>query len=112
MGNVGVTPGQVGIGLSGGHHIEVRENLMFSDAWADSNIAFYSADYGSGGCTNHLVQNNRANWTNRDGIKNSFWAGGSCAPGCHVPYAYDREEPVDNEKPAPSGMRASAGAAK
>ncbi len=80
VGNVGVTPGQVGIGLSGGHYIEATDNLMYSDSWAESNIAFYSADYGSGGCGNHIVRNNRASWTNRDGISNSFWAGGSCSP--------------------------------
>ena len=26
--------------------------------------------------------------------------GGSCAPGCHKPFGYDREKPVDNSVPA------------
>ena len=25
--------------------------------------------------------------------------GGKCAPGCHLPYAYDRQSPVKYEKP-------------
>ncbi len=32
-------------------------------------------------------------------------SGGSCAPGCHVAYDYDREEPVDYVLPAPPGVR-------
>ncbi len=78
VGNVGVTPGQVGIGLSGGHFIEVRDNLMFSESWPSSNIAFYSADYGSGGCGDHVIANNRANWINSANQQNDFWASGSC----------------------------------
>ncbi len=80
IGNIGVTPGQVGIGLSGGDHIDARDNVMFSETWADSNIAFYSADYGSGPCANHTVTGNRANWINADGIQNGFWTSGECTP--------------------------------
>ncbi len=80
VGNVGVTPGQVGIGLSGGDQIEVRDNVMYSETWDNSNIAFYSADYGRGVCANHRVIGNRANWTNATGIQNSFWSSGACLP--------------------------------
>lgn len=79
-GNIGVTCGQVGIGLSGGTYITVRANAMYSDVWAASNIAFYSADYGTPPCGNHTVENNRANWKNKAGTLNSFWQNGSCAP--------------------------------
>jgi len=80
VGNYGVTPGQVGIGLSGGHYIEARDNFMYSAMWADSNIAFYSADYGTGGCGDHVVSGNHAHWINRDAIENDFWASGTCSP--------------------------------
>ena len=81
--NVGVTPGQVGIGLSGGRSIEVTDNLMFSDTWINSNIAYYSARYGSGPCEDHVVRRNRANWTSRDSRSNTFWSDGKCTPLNH-----------------------------
>jgi len=81
VGNIGVTPGQVGIGLSGGDYIEVLENLMFSDIWEESNIAFYSCDYARHGyCGHHVVKNNRANWLNREGRQNTFWTDGTSKP--------------------------------
>ncbi len=81
VGNIGVTPGQVGIGLSGGEYIAVRDNVIFSDIWAQSNIAFYSSNYaGAHPCGHHTVENNRANWTNRDRRQNTFWSNDTCAP--------------------------------
>jgi len=78
--NIGTTPGQVGIGLSGGRFIEVTDNAMYSETWSNSNIAYYSADYGTGPCGNHVVRRNRANWTNRDNRPNTFWSDAKCAP--------------------------------
>jgi hypothetical protein len=81
VGNVGVTPGQVGIGLSGGEHIAVRDNLMFSAVWPQSNIAFYSSNYAKDfPCGHHTLAKNRANWTNRDETPNTFWTNDSCQP--------------------------------
>jgi hypothetical protein len=81
VGNVGVTPGQVGIGLCGGEHIEVRNNLMYSKAWPQSNIAYYSCNYSAPApCGNHIVTGNRANWLNRDGKQNTFWTNASTDP--------------------------------
>lgn len=36
--------------------------------------------------------------------------GGSCAPGCHVAYAYDREEPVEYEPPLQAAIWPAEGA--
>lgn len=81
VGNVGVTPGQVGIGLSGGERITVRGNRMFSESWAQSNIAFYSSNYAKTfPCGDHVVRGNSANWTNRDGRQNTFWTNDTCQP--------------------------------
>lgn len=81
VGNVGVNPGQVGIGLSGGSHIEIRENLMFSNTWEESNVAFYSCGNNKRGYYgHHVVRNNRANWLNHDGRQNTFWTDGSSKP--------------------------------
>ncbi|MDZ7717930.1 MAG: right-handed parallel beta-helix repeat-containing protein [Balneolaceae bacterium] len=69
VGNMGVNPGQVGIGVAGGENIKVEANTMFSVPWDSSNVAYYSALY-SPSCGNHQFpatdsgasQPNRANW--------------------------------------------------
>ena len=81
LGNVGVTPGQVGIGLCGGQDIEVSGNSMYSESWPQSNIAYYSSNYSRNTpCGGHIVEDNRANWINRDGRQNTFWTDGSTEP--------------------------------
>jgi len=74
--NIGVNPGQVGIGASGGEHIKVTNNIMFGENWVESNVAYYSANY-SGlpdyTCNDHIFPGpdistpNKANWTNSNG---------------------------------------------
>ena len=77
-GNIGVTPGQVGIGIAGGHHIIVDENLLYSDEWDDSNVAIYSADFDRlGSCSNHIIRKNRSNWLSK-GQQNNIWTEGNC----------------------------------
>jgi hypothetical protein len=65
IGNIGVNPGQVGIGIAGGHHIKVEGNTMYSAAWDSSNVAYYSALY-SPSCGDHQFTEeskpNRAHW--------------------------------------------------
>lgn len=81
IGNVGVTPGQVGIGLCGGEHINVQKNLMYSEVWPESNIAFYSCNYSQPAeCGHHRIQGNRANWMNRDSRQSTFWTDDSTQP--------------------------------
>jgi hypothetical protein len=81
-GNVGVNPGQVGIGIAGGENISVRENLMYSAAWEHSNVAFYSANYSNPHpCGNHELSNNRAFWIkNSIRQQNNIWTDNLCRP--------------------------------
>jgi hypothetical protein len=80
-GNVGVTPGQVGIGIAGGENIKVDSNILYSDEWRDSNIALYSADYSEPEpCNNHIITNNRSLWYNRTGVQNNLWSDQDCNP--------------------------------
>jgi hypothetical protein len=79
--NVGVTPGQVGIGIAGGRDIKVNNNLLYSDDWRDSNIALYSADYSEPEpCTGHIITNNRTLWYHRTGVQNNLWTDQKCDP--------------------------------
>lgn len=90
--NIGVNPGQVGIGAHGGEHIYVSNNKMFSKAWFDnntesgSNVGFSSYNSTSSfACADHVFENNTANWTCGDSAHcsnppsvNNAWADGSC----------------------------------
>lgn len=89
VGNIGVNPGQVGIGIAGGHHIRVEANVMYSSAWDSSNVAYYSANY-SPSCGDHIFKesgsftNNRAHWICGDSkdcnpqALNHAWSDGQC----------------------------------
>ena len=79
-GNIGVNPGQAGIGAAGGHDVIVEDNKMYGEQWTHSNVAFYSAKFSST-CGNHSFPAspaNVANWTNKDGILNRAWSDGNC----------------------------------
>lgn len=78
-GNIGVNPGQVGIGIAGGNHIRVENNKMFSEAWEGSNVAYYSALY-SEECGDHAfsLSGNVAHWRNSEGKLNRSWTDEKC----------------------------------
>lgn len=66
--NIGVNPGQVGIGVAGGEHMKVASNIMYSEEWFHSNVAFYSIAFDTP-CTDHQfppaqpgIEPNKANW--------------------------------------------------
>lgn len=78
--NIGVNPGQVGIGIAGGESITVRGNIMFSDESDFSNVAFYSADYSTPNpCFNHTITSNRSYWTSNN-RQNNVWTDQKCDP--------------------------------
>ncbi len=79
IGNVGGNPGQVGIGIASGINIKVENNRMYSVGWAESNVAFYSAEYSSP-CGNHqfTAGTNVAHWRNSTGALNRAWSDGRC----------------------------------
>lgn len=78
-GNIGVNPGQVGIGIAGGSHISVENNKMLSEAWEGSNVAYYSARY-SEECGDHQFSgtDNVAHWRNSSGQLNRSWTDEKC----------------------------------
>lgn len=64
--NIGVNPGNVGIGAAGGNHIHIRNNKMYSDPIEGiSNVAYYSfltPPDSQVSCSNHISSGNRAYW--------------------------------------------------
>ena len=78
-GNVCTNPGQVGIGVAGGHDITVTGNTITSSSLPWSNVGGYVWDfYGSGSCYNITYANNDVEWYNSSGSRNDFWNGGGC----------------------------------
>lgn len=87
IGNVGVNPGQVGIGAASGDHILVKDNRMYSTMiHGISNVAYYSwrTPSHAPACSDHHFKNNTANWIcGRSGIcrfgePNRAWSAGNC----------------------------------
>jgi len=79
-GNLGINPGQVGIGIAGGEWITVQGNILFTEPWEHSNVGIYSAQYSyPNPCHNHSIINNRLYWHN--GRKqNNIWTDMICEP--------------------------------
>lgn len=77
--NIGVNPGQVGIGIAGGENITVKGNIMFSNESDSSNVAFYSADYSTPNpFQKHTIILNRSYWTSQN-RQNNIWTDKKCA---------------------------------
>lgn len=84
-GNVLVDPGQYGIGVPAGHHIEVRDNRVFGRQQSFTNVGIYvglkseiEAGFACDGPTLAMT-GNQVNWTNRNGVPNAFYV---YSPGC------------------------------
>lgn len=80
--NVLVDPGQVGIGIGGGHHIQALNNLIYARQQSFTNVGLFvwNWDNYNPKCYSHTVQGNIVNWTNKVGIKNPNWDGRNCGP--------------------------------
>lgn len=76
--NVLSDTGQTGIGVAGGHHIEVIDNKITSSSHPWSNVGLYVWDQGSDGCSEIEVRGNVVVWRNADGDYNAAWNGGNC----------------------------------
>ncbi len=89
IGNIGVNPGQVGIGVAGGDYIKVAGNIMYSEPWFGSNVAYYSMDFEMP-CSNHIFPGraaanpNIANWASASGNQNRSWSTGLCGISHHA----------------------------
>lgn len=76
--NILVDPGQYGIAVAGGEHIQVEGNLVRGRKQPFTNVGIYVWNQSSGSCRNVKVSRNRVDWTNRNDARNSFWSGGNC----------------------------------
>jgi hypothetical protein len=80
--NILVNPGQVGIGIAGGHDIQALNNLIYARQQSFTNVGAYVWNWNNydPNCYSHTVQGNRVNWTHKAGFKIPNWDGGNCGP--------------------------------
>jgi hypothetical protein len=81
--NILVDPGNVGIGISGGHHIQALNNLIYARQQPFTSVGLYVWNWYSSydpNCYAHTVKGNIVNWTDKKGLKNPNWDGGNCGP--------------------------------
>jgi len=72
------TPGQCGIGVPGGNHITITENIVYGAQHTSANVGMYVANYSSDSNMNNIVfTNNQVNWKNASGTNNPFYSDGS-----------------------------------
>lgn len=76
--NILVDPGQYGIAIASGTHIQILDNQVYARQQPFTNVGIYVWNQYAPECTHHIVRGNKVNWTNRDGAKNSAWNSGNC----------------------------------
>jgi hypothetical protein len=76
--NVLVDPGQYGIAVSGGNHMQVSDNWVYGRRQPFTNVGIYVWNQHSSSCNNITVSGNGVKWTNSSGRSNPFWDGGNC----------------------------------
>lgn len=90
--NILVNAGQYGIGIAGGHHNRLINNLVYVDQQPWNNVGVSLCDWNSGEygpCHDLEVRGNRIHYTHRDGFLNTYWY----AKNCGVIAGLDELEP-------------------
>ncbi len=78
--NVLVDPGQYGVAIAGGTHIQLLDNTVYGRQQPFTNVGLYVWEQYGTDCHSHVVRGNRVRWTNREGRPNHAWNGGNCGP--------------------------------
>lgn len=75
--NILVNPGQYGLSISGGHHITIRNNKVFSQQFPFSNVGIFAWNQYSSESHSNTISNNEVNFTNKNGSRNNWWNNGN-----------------------------------
>lgn len=78
--NILVNPGQYGMAISGGRHIKIINNKIYSKRQSFTNVGLYIWNQNPLVCQNNTVSGNYVNWTNSNGMANDGWNNGNCGP--------------------------------
>jgi len=76
--NILVDPGQYGIAIAGGHHIQILDNKIFGKRQPFTNVGIYVWNQSKAPSHDHTVKGNRVRWFNKGGIENTCWDAKNC----------------------------------
>jgi hypothetical protein len=77
--NVLVNPGQYGVSIAGGNHMQLINNKVFSQYFSYNNIGLYVWNQYTPVCSNITVQGNSVNYVGKNNTPGaSAWDGGNC----------------------------------
>jgi len=76
--NALVNPGQYGVSVAGGHHMQLLNNRVFSQSFPYNNIGLYVWNQYTPPCSAITVQGNKVNYKNKNNQSNGGWNGGNC----------------------------------
>lgn len=76
--NILVDPGQYGIGIAGGDHIQVLSNKIYGKQQPFTNVGIYIWNQTALPCGSHVVTGNLVRWYNSSGVENPGWNNGNC----------------------------------
>jgi len=77
--NILVDPGQYGMGIAGGHDMTLRNNKIYARQQPFTNLGLSIVNWTieeTGPSYNIIIENNKVNWTNKDGTFNIAWFSG------------------------------------
>jgi parallel beta helix pectate lyase-like protein len=76
--NVLVNPGQYGMAISGGDHLTIVNNKIYSKGRFFTNVGLYIWAQADADCSMDEIRDNQVNWTDSHGEKNDVWDKGNC----------------------------------
>ena len=76
--NILVDPGQYGIAIAGGHHIQILDNKVFGKTQPFTNVGIYVWNQSKAPSHDHTVKGNRVRWFNKGGMENPCWDAKNC----------------------------------
>jgi len=77
-----VDPGQYGVAIAGGSHMQLVGNKVYARSQPFTNVGLYvwKVDKERERCHSHRVMTNEIDYTNAKGNKNPAWNGENCGP--------------------------------
>lgn len=76
--NILVNPGQYGIGIASGTHIQILNNLVYSKQQPFTNVGIAVWNQSNTACAMNTIRGNKVKWTNSNGETNGGWNNGNC----------------------------------
>ena len=73
--NLLIDPGQYGIAIAGGHHIQIIDNKVFGRKQPFTNVGIYVWNQSKAPSHDHTVKGNQVRWFNKGGSENPCWDG-------------------------------------